>query len=142
MSTQPREALRHLTAALEAHLEAVESRRSAEDAAVDDAFDAVAEAFERYEDELESGFGESLPIVLDDDLAETFDDAQSLDDSDEDDPDDDDDDDDDDTDDDEDDPDDDEDDPDDDEDRDEDLDGHATENEDEMDDDIEAFDLR
>ena len=121
MSTQPREALRHLTAALEAHLEAVESRRSAEDAAVDDAFDAVAEAFERYEDELESGFGESLPIVLDDDLAETFDDAQSPDDSDEDDPDDED-----------------EDDPDD----DEDLDGHATENEDEMDDDIEAFDLR
>ena len=130
MSTQPREALRHLTAALEAHLEAVESRRSAEDAAVDDAFDAVAEAFERYEDELESGFGESLPIVLDDDLAETFDDAQSPDDSDEDDPDDED----------EDDPDDD-DDPDD-EDVDEDLDGHATENEDEMDDDIEAFDLR
>jgi len=133
MSTQAREALRHLTAALEAHLEAVESRRSAEDATVDDAFDAVAEAFERYEDELDSGFGESLPIVLDDDS----DDVDATDDDDSDDVDDTDDDDsdesDDDTDDDE---------SDDEGVVDEDLDGHATEDEDEMDDDIEAFDLR
>jgi hypothetical protein len=124
MSTPAREALRHLTAALEAHLEAVESRRSAEDATVDDAFDAVAEAFERYEDELDSGFGEALPIVLDDDPAEAFDDDED-DDEDRDD----------------------EDIDDDDADEegrvvDEDLDGHATENEDEMDDDIETFDLR
>jgi hypothetical protein len=129
MSTQARDALRHLTAALEAHLEAVESRRSAEDATVDDAFDAVAEAFERYEDELESGFGESLPIVLDDDPAEAFDDDDD-DDGDVDDSDD---------------VDDDDVDDDDDDDEvvvDEDLDGHATEDEDEMDDDIEAFDLR
>lgn len=74
MSTQPHEALRHLTAALEAHLEAVASRRSADDATVDDAFDAVAEAFERYEDELDAAFGEALPIVLDDDVVEAFDD--------------------------------------------------------------------
>jgi len=122
MSTQAREALRHLTAALEAHLEAVESRRSAEDATVDDAFDAVAVAFERYEDELDTGFGESLPIVLDDDSVEAFDDDRD----------------------DEDDEDDEESDIDDDieDDIDEDLDGHATEDEDEMDDDIEAFDLR
>lgn len=86
MSTQPREALRHLTAALEAHLEAVASRRSADDATVDDAFDAVAEAFERYEDELDAAFGEALPIVLDDDIAEAFDDLDdSADDDDEDD---------------------------------------------------------
>jgi hypothetical protein len=129
MSTQAREALRHLTAALEAHLEAVESRRSAEDATVDDAFDAVAEAFERYEDELDTGFGESLPIVLDDDSAEAFDDDSDEDEDDEDDSDDDD-------------EDDDEDEDDDDAVIDEDLDGHATENEDEMDDDIEVFDLR
>ena len=89
MSSQAREALRHLTAALEAHLEAVESRRSAEDATVDDAFDAVAEAFERYEDELDSGFGEALPIVLDDDPAEAFDDDSEDDDEDDDDSDDD-----------------------------------------------------
>jgi len=123
MSTQAREALRHLTAALEAHLEAVESRRSAEDATVDDAFDAVAEAFERYEDELDSGFGESLPIVLDDDPAEAFDDGDDEDEDEEED-------------------DDDADDSDDVVVIDEDLDGHATEDEDEMDDDIEAFDLR
>jgi len=127
MSTQAREALRHLTAALEAHLEAVESRRSAEDATVDDAFDAVAEAFERYEDELDSGFGESLPIVLDDDPAEAFDDGDDEDEDEEEDDDD---------------ADDDADDSDDVVVIDEDLDGHATEDEDEMDDDIEAFDLR
>jgi hypothetical protein len=121
MSNQAREALRHLTAALESHLEAVEARRSASDATVDDAFDAVAEAFERYEDELDAGFGESLPIVLDDEPSEGFDEE-----------------------------DDEEDDEDDEDDEqgdellviDEDLDGHATENEDEMDDDIEVFDLR
>ena len=73
MSTHAREALRQLTGALETHLEAVLARRSAEDAAVDDAFDAVAEAFERYEDVLDSTFGESLPIVLDDDLSESYD---------------------------------------------------------------------
>jgi len=137
MSTQAREALLHLTAALEAHLEAVESRRSSEDASVDDAFDVVAEAFERYEDELEEGFGESLPIVLDDGAGEAFDDEEDDEDDDE-----------------EDDEDDDEDDDDEDEDEDEDesdaeelvvdenLDGHATEDEDELDDDIEAFNLR
>lgn len=133
MSTQAREALRHLTAALEAHLEAVESRRSADDAAVDDAFDAVAEAFERYEDELDGAFGEALPIVLDDELPEPFEESEESDEEDDSDDEDDDDDDDDD---------DDEDDSDDDEIADEDIDGHATEDEDEMDDDIEAFDLR
>lgn len=73
MSAQAREALRHLNAALEAHLEAVESRRSATDAAVDDAFDAVAESFERYEDILDSEYGEALPLMLDDEIAESLD---------------------------------------------------------------------
>jgi len=138
MSNQAREALRHLTAALEAHLEAVESRRSQEDASVDDAFDAVAEAFERYEDELDVGFGESLPIVLDDGAVEVDDDddddTDDVDDVDDDDDGDDDDRDDDDG--------DDDDGDDDDLVVDENLDGHATEDEDELDDDIEAFDLR
>ncbi|MCB2413914.1 primosomal protein [Demequina sp. TTPB684] len=118
MSTNAREALRQLTGALEAHLEAVIARRSTEDAAVDDAFDAVAEAFERYEDALDSAFGESLPVVLDefddgeDEDAEAGDDGEADDDDDDD---------------------------------DEDLepiDGHAVENEDDMDDEIEEFDLR
>jgi hypothetical protein len=121
MSTNAREALRQLTGALEAHFEAVLARRSAEDAAVDDAFDAVAEAFERYEDALDSTFGESLPIVLDDDdeLAESYegddddddDDGDEFDDDDE-------------------------------APLPEGIDGHAVKNDDEIDDDIEEFDLR
>ena len=83
MSTNAREALRQLTGALEAHLDAVLARRSAEDAAVDDAFDAVAEAFERYEEALDSTFGESLPLVLDDDLNESYDDEDDEDDEEE-----------------------------------------------------------
>jgi hypothetical protein len=117
MSTNAREALRHLTAALETHLDAVLARRSAEDAAVDDAFDAVAEAFERYEDVLDSALGESLPLVLDDD--DSFDESDDDVDDDVDESDDD----------------------------DEDaetagIDVHAVGNDDEMDDDIEEFDLR
>lgn len=115
MSANAREALRHLTAALEAHLESVESRRSATDAAVDDAFDAVAEAFERYEDVLDTEYGEALPLILDEEVAEALegdeDDEEEDDDLD-------------------------------DEDEDEALDPHAAEDEDELDDDLEAFDLR
>ena len=66
MTVNAREALRHLVAALEAHLEAVEQRRSAADAAVDDAFDAVAAAFERYDEALDAEHGESLPLLIDD----------------------------------------------------------------------------
>jgi len=102
MSADAREALRHLTAALEAHLEAVESRRSATDAAVDDAFDAVAEAFERYEDVLDTEYGEALPLILDDEVAEALDDDED----------------------------------------DDEFDAHAAEDEDELDDDLEEFDLR
>ena len=117
MSANAREALRHLTAALEAHLEAVESRRSATDATVDDAFDAVAESFERYEDVLDVEYAESLPLILDDEVADALD-EETDDDEDEDD------------------------DIDDDDSDDEELDAHAVEDEDDMDDDLEAFDLR
>ncbi|HZJ40326.1 MAG TPA: primosomal protein [Demequina sp.] len=140
MSTNAREALRQLTGALEAHLEAVLARRSSEDAAVDDAFDAVAESFERYEEALDSTFGESLPIVLDDDLTESYDDDDDSDDDSDDDDDFDDSDDSDDGDD-----GDDQDDEDDDDAADplpEGIDAHAVKNDDELDDDIEEFDLR
>jgi hypothetical protein len=116
MSANAREALRHLTAALEAHLEAVESRRSATDAAVDDAFDAVAETFERYEDVLDTEYGEALPLILDDEIADALDEAEDDDEPEDDDSDLDDD--------------------------DEELDPHAVEDEDELDDDLEEFDLR
>lgn len=112
MTTNARAALAQLTGALEAHLEAVAARRSADDAAVDDAFDAVAEAFEAYEESLDAEFGESLPLVIDDSDEYDDDDDDSDDDDDEDDEDDD------------------------------ALDPHAEEDEDAMDDDIEAFDLR
>ena len=98
-----------MTAAFEAHLEAVEARRSSADAAVDDAFDAIAEAFESYEYALDAAFGESLPLVLDDE-PDAFDEEEDDDDEDDED--------------------------------DEAIDSHAVENEDELDDDIEEFDLR
>lgn len=66
MTADAREALRHLTTAFENHLEAIATRRSPEDAAVDDAYDALAEAFERYEEALDLEFAETLPLVLDD----------------------------------------------------------------------------
>lgn len=116
MSTNAREALRHLTAALEAHLEAVESRRSATDATVDDAFDAVAESFERYEDVLDSEYGEALPLILDEEIAEALDEPEDDDEE--------------------------EDEEEDDLDDDEELDPHAVEDEDVLDDDLEEFDLR
>ena len=104
MSASAREALLLLTAALETHLNAVESRRSPEDAMVDDAYEAVADAFERYEDALDVEYAEGLPLVLDED--EEFDEAapeaRTV----------------------------------------QELDAHANENDDEMDDDLEEFDLR
>ena len=112
MSVDAREALRLLTDAFQVHLEAVANRRGPEDTAVDDAYDALAEAFERYEESLDDEFGESLPIVIDEledgDLEDDDDDDDdevadaNIDD----------------------------------------LDPHAEEDEDEMDDDIEAFSLR
>lgn len=102
MSTDAREALRRLVATLEEHLEAVAARRGPADAAVDDAYDAVAAAFEQYEEALDTEYAETLPVVLDDDFEDSEDD----------------------------------------EDADNGLDPHAEEDEDEMDDDIEDFDLR
>lgn len=113
MSTQAREALRLLVAALETHLEAAASRRGPIDAAVDDAYDAVAEAFEVYEEALDVEFAESLPLVIEDD--DQYDDDEASDDDDE---------------------------SDDDVVSDEEIDPHAEEDEDDLDDDLDEFDLR
>lgn len=67
MTAESREALRRLIATLEEHLEAVIARRGDTDVAVDNAYEAVAVAFERYEAELDAGFAETLPIILDED---------------------------------------------------------------------------
>ncbi|WP_430866876.1 primosomal protein [Demequina aurantiaca] len=114
MSTQPREALQLLVSALETHLEAVASRRSATDAAVDDAYDAVAETFETYEEALDVEFGEAVPLVLEDD--EEYDEDEHADE--------------------------DEDSEGDEVLDDEEIDPHAEEDEDDMDDDLDDFDLR
>lgn len=101
------EALRRLVATLDEHLEAVAARRGDADAAVDDAYEAIATAFERYEEALDDEYGESLPLVLDDSDGDEYDDT--------------------------------------DEDAEPDgdpLDPHAVEDDDDMDDDIEEFDLR
>ena len=80
MEADVREALRHLITAFENHLEAVASRRSPDDAAVDDAYEALAAAFERYEEQLDLEFAEGLPVVLDDADDDDYDEADDLDD--------------------------------------------------------------
>ena len=110
MTIDAREALRHLTTAFENHLEAVATRRSPADSAVDDAYDALAEAFERYEEALDLEFAEAIPLVVDDsddDEADEDDDDVEFDGDD-----------------------------------DASIDGHAVEDEDDIDDDIEEFNLR
>lgn len=103
MSASAREALRLLTAAFETHLDAIENRRSPEDAMVDDAYEALADAFERYEESLDLEYAEGLPILLDEDEEFAAEEAATVTDS---------------------------------------LDAHANEDDDELDDDLEEFDLR
>lgn len=64
MTADPRAALDRLVAALEAHHNAVASRRGDEDPAVDDAYDVLADAFEVYDESLLEVHGEVLPFAL------------------------------------------------------------------------------
>lgn len=80
MTAESREALRQLVAALEEHLEAVATRRGDEDAVVDEAYEAVTVAFERYEAALDTEFAETLPLVIDDNDDEDSDFDDGLDD--------------------------------------------------------------
>ena len=66
MDSKAHEALRLLVAAYEEHLAAVLARRGEDDASVDDAYDALADAFDRYEAVLDVEYGETLPMLLDD----------------------------------------------------------------------------
>jgi hypothetical protein len=75
MESDVREALRHLTTAFENHLEAVILRRGPVDAAVDDAYEALAEAFERYEDLLDIEYGEELPLVVEEEVVDDLEDT-------------------------------------------------------------------
>jgi hypothetical protein len=85
MESDVREALRHLTTAFENHLEAVIARRSPEDAAVDDSYEALAEAFERYEESLDMEYGEDLPLMIEEEDIDDVEEDDDLDDEDDDD---------------------------------------------------------
>lgn len=64
MTVDPRAALDRLIAALEAHYNAVASRRGEDDPGVDDAYDVLADAFEVYDDALGTVYSESTPFYL------------------------------------------------------------------------------
>ena len=64
MTVDPRAALDRLIAALEAHYNAVASRRGEDDPGVDDAYDVLADAFEAYDDALGTVYSEATPFYL------------------------------------------------------------------------------
>jgi len=64
MTVDPRAALDRLIAALEAHYNAVASRRGEDDPEVDDAYDVLADAFEAYDDALGTVYSEATPFYL------------------------------------------------------------------------------
>jgi hypothetical protein len=88
MKADPRAALAILTASLERHLEASASRRGENDPTVVAAYQAVAEAFDLYDDALLEAYGEVTPLEIysgdeddeDDDGDEDDDEAGGLDD--------------------------------------------------------------
>jgi hypothetical protein len=81
MNADPRAALANLTAALERHLEASASRSGENDPTVVAAYQAVADAFDLYDDALLEAYGEVTPLEIysgdddeDEDVAEVLDD--------------------------------------------------------------------
>jgi len=64
MTVDPRAALATLTASLERHLEASASRRGENDPTVVSAYQAVAEAFDLYDDALLEAYGEVTPLEI------------------------------------------------------------------------------
>jgi hypothetical protein len=64
MTADPRAALAKLTASLERHLEASASRRGENDPTVVAAYQAVADAFDLYDDSLLEAYGEVTPLEI------------------------------------------------------------------------------
>jgi hypothetical protein len=64
MNADPRAALANLTASLERHLEASASRRGENDPTVVAAYQAVADAFDLYDDALLESYGEVTPLEI------------------------------------------------------------------------------
>ncbi|WP_425953845.1 primosomal protein [Xylanimonas sp. McL0601] len=75
MTADPRAALDRLIAALEAHFDAISTRRNDDDPRVDDAYDVLADAFEVYDDALAQVYGEVTPFVLEEDDEDEDDDS-------------------------------------------------------------------
>lgn len=63
MHEDPAVALERLVGALERHLDACSSKREGSDQEIQEAYDQVADAFEKYEEVLEVAFSEVLPLV-------------------------------------------------------------------------------
>ena len=82
MKADPRAALANLTASLERHLEASASRRGENDPTVVAAYQAVADAFDLYDDALLEAYGEVTPLEIysGDDDGDDDDDEEVLDD--------------------------------------------------------------
>ncbi|MCF8528375.1 MAG: hypothetical protein K9G13_00460 [Aquiluna sp.] len=66
MHEEPAVALQRLVAALERHLDACSSKREGSDQEIQEAYDQVADAFEKYEEVLEVAFSEVLPLIAED----------------------------------------------------------------------------
>lgn len=64
MTADPRAALSTLVSAFERHLEAAASRRNENDPAVVAAYQALADAFEEYDDALLDAYGEVTPLEV------------------------------------------------------------------------------
>jgi len=64
MNADPRAALATLTASFERHLEASASRRGENDPTVVAAYQAVADAFDLYDDALLEAYGEVTPLEI------------------------------------------------------------------------------
>lgn len=82
MSNESRAALAALTNALEEHLTAIVNRRGEHDPAIDNAYVAVANAFERYEETLFDDYEEVTPLEVfldeEDDLEDDFDEEDDI----------------------------------------------------------------
>lgn len=82
MSNESRAALAALTNALEEHLTAIVNRRGEHDPAIDNAYVAVANAFERYEETLFDDYEEVTPLEVfldeEDDLEDNFDEEDDI----------------------------------------------------------------
>ena len=64
MTVDPRAALANLAASLERHLDASASRRGENDPTVVAAYQAVADAFDEYDDALMEAYGEVTPLEI------------------------------------------------------------------------------